>query len=119
MGDFNKDGYADVLIGAYGRGENGKEKSGVSYTIFGKATGFLDIDLSTLTFSQGFKILGAATNDWSGFSVSDAGDFNGDGYSDIIIGAYQSDPNSQDSAGSSYVIYGKGSDFFRCFFSKF
>ena len=42
-------------------------------------------------------------------SVSFAGDFNGDGYSDIIIGAYYADPNSLTSAGTSYVIFGYNS----------
>ena len=56
--------------------------------------------------NQGFAIYGAEASDYSGWSVSTAGDVNKDGYPDIIIGAYNSDPNSRSNAGSSYVIIG-------------
>jgi hypothetical protein len=52
-----------------------------------------DIDLASLTTSQGFSITGEKSDDNSGFSVSRAGDINGDGYDDIIIGARYADPN--------------------------
>ena len=52
------------------------------------------------------QILGAAATDYSGFSVSNAGDVNGDGISDIIIGAYNSDAKGRSIAGTSYVIFG-------------
>ena len=55
--------------------------------IFGKSTGFADIDLATLTAAQGFRIFGADAGDQSGFSVSSAGDVNGDGFDDLIVGA--------------------------------
>ena len=51
----------------------------------------------------GFVINGVDVNDNSGFSVSDAGDINGDGLDDVIIGAYNADPNGI-SSGSSYVV---------------
>ena len=57
------------------------------------------------------QILGAAANDQSGKSVSSAGDFNNDGYDDLIIGAYGADPYSRDGAGTSYLIFGKASGF--------
>jgi len=52
------------------------------------------------------QVLGAAAADYSGFSVSNAGDVNGDGISDIIIGAYNSDAKGRPAAGTSYVIFG-------------
>ena len=55
--------------------------------IFGKASGFADIDLATLTAAQGFRIFGADAGDYSGCSVSSAGDVNGDGFDDLIVGA--------------------------------
>ena len=63
-----------------------------------------NIDLASLTSSQGFSITGANEGDQSGFSVSGAGDFNGDGYDDIIIGSPYADPNGRVDAGTSYII---------------
>jgi hypothetical protein len=108
-GNVNGDGYDDIIIGAWKADPNSKDLAGTSYVIFGKADKFSDIDLISLDLSQGFKIFGAAIEDYSGFSVSDAGDFNGDGYDDIIIGVRDADPNSRDKAGISYIIFGKPS----------
>ena len=86
-GDVNGDGYDDVIIGAWGAGNNGAG-SGSSYVVFGKASGFdATMDLSALDGSNGFRIDGVHRADYSGVSVSSAGDFNGDGYDDVIIGA--------------------------------
>ena len=71
---------------------------------------FQDTDLAAFTTAQGFKVLGAMPGDTIGNSVS-VGDFNGDGYSDIIIGADRADPNGKSDAGTSYVIFSKASNF--------
>ncbi len=63
------------------------------------------VDLSTLDGSSGFALWGEAVNDLSGWSVASAGDVNGDGYDDLIIGAFSADPNGADS-GASYVVFG-------------
>ena len=66
------------------------------------------INLSSLNGSNGFRLDGAAYTD-SGDSVSNAGDVNGDGFDDLIVGASNAEPNGTWS-GSSYVIFGR-SDF--------
>lgn len=108
-GDINGDGYADVIIGAYGADPNGRNTAGTSYVIFGKASSLNEIDLSVdlVDTGQGFKILGATAGDYSGWSVSGAGDVNGDGYADVIIGASKASPNGRADAGTIYVIFGK------------
>ncbi len=109
-GDVNGDGYDDLIVGASSADENG-QNSGASYVVFGKASGFAaNIDLSTLNGSNGFKLVGAAAQDQSGGSVASAGDINGDGYDDLIVGAAGADANGSYS-GASYVVFGKASGF--------
>ena len=60
------------------------------------------IHLADLNGQNGFKMDGEAGNDYSGYSVSTAGDVNGDGYVDLLIGAF----GHADSIGCSYVIFG-------------
>jgi Ca2+-binding RTX toxin-like protein len=79
--------------------------------IFGKTSGWSNIDLANLAPADGFRIDGAAADDYAGYSVSSAGDFNGDGYDDLIIGAPHADPNGGANSGSAYVIFGKASGF--------
>ena len=109
-GDVNGDGLDDLIIGAHGADPNGNY-SGSSYVVFGRASGFdAVLDLSNLDGSNGFRLDGVATDDRSGRSVSTAGDVNGDGFDDLIVGAPQADPNGNYS-GSSYVVFGKASGF--------
>jgi hypothetical protein len=108
-GDVNGDGLADLIVGADSSDPTSGTDAGRSYVVFGKA-GTTAINLSSLTSGSstaGFVINGQCAGDSSGNSVSSAGDVNGDGLADLIIGAYSSDPSSGTNAGRSYVVFGQ------------
>ncbi|MEO8665954.1 MAG: integrin alpha [Ignavibacteria bacterium] len=88
-GDVNGDGYSDVIVGAHGYSSN----TGRAYIFLGGAV-MNNIADVTLT--------GAAPVDIFGWSVSDAGDVNADGYSDVIVGAW----GYNSYTGRAYIFYG-------------
>jgi hypothetical protein len=105
-GDVNGDGLADLIVGALSGDPGGDESAGESYVVFGKASS-TPVSLVALG-AGGFGIHGIDTNDFSGESVSGAGDVNGDGLADLIVGAASADPGDS-RAGESYVVFGKAS----------
>jgi len=104
-GDVNGDGLADLIVGAY-YNDTGAADAGRSYVVFGKSN-TTAVSLTTIAAGTGgFAINGEAADDWNGYSVSSAGDVNGDGLADLIVGAYQNDTGAS-NAGRSYVVFGK------------
>ena len=123
-GDINGDGLDDLITGAL-NGDDGGMDAGEAYIIYGKADpadeakagtqfGAADstaakrrvVDTTNLAPADGFIIQGDGVNDQLGRSVSGAGDINGDGLDDLIVGANKGNDGGTD-AGEAYIIYGK------------
>src|SRR6202008_3930222 len=104
-GDVNRDGFDDLMLSVPFENASGVAFAGESFVIFGTDVGFgASIALAALTPAQGFIIHGADPNDRSGFSVSSAGDVNGDGFDDLIIGVPFENAPGVAFAGESFVI---------------
>ncbi|MCP4306408.1 MAG: hypothetical protein GY788_16390, partial [bacterium] len=67
-------------------------------------------DLTFLGPGFGFIVQGDVAGDWAGRGVSSAGDVNGDGFDDLIVGAPRGDDGGS-YAGEAYVVFGSGSGF--------
>ncbi|MCE7067362.1 FG-GAP-like repeat-containing protein [Dyadobacter sp. CY326] len=97
-GDINGDGFSDIIIGEPSRDDAGKFGVGWAQIYFGSVTGNLSAK-SLITSDQGAAYLGS--------SVASAGDVNGDGFSDIIIGAPLYDKSvSETDNGAALIFYG-------------
>lgn len=112
-GDIDRDGFADLLVAAPLGDPDGKQDAGEIYVIFGGTTDFAPVlGPAILDGLAGFQINGANPFDGAGVAVSSAGDFNGDGIADIVIGAQEASPGGLPAAGSSYIVLGSKSGFF-------
>ncbi len=97
-GDVNNDGAADVIVGADYAG-SGFE--GSAYAYYGSASG--------LSTSADWTVNGSQAFSQFGFAVGTAGDVNGDGYDDVMVGAYAYDTASYTDGGRVRVYYGSSS----------
>ncbi|CAD5371029.1 hypothetical protein RA210_U140033 [Rubrivivax sp. A210] len=104
-GDVNGDGLDDLIIGA----ADASARPGKAYVVFGSSTLAGPVHLSAVAAgSGGFAMFGSGTSQ-AGYSVSDAGDVNGDGLADLLVGSIYADPNGSVDGGQSFVVYGKTS----------
>jgi hypothetical protein len=99
-GDVNGDGYDDVILSALYY-DNGQTDEGAAFVYYGSSRG---INPTTYTLLEGNISAGGF-----GSSVSGAGDVDGDGYDDVIVGASHTPLGSLTNAGAIYVFYGSAS----------
>ena len=95
-GDVNRDGFADVIVGAYQNDAGGLD-AGRAYVYLGG---------KVLQDKTDLVLTGAGAGDSFGFSVAGAGDMNEDGFGDLIVGAYHNDAVGS-NAGRAYIYYGR------------
>ena len=97
-GDVDADGRDDLLIGATHNDEGGNQ-SGAAYLLLGPVTGTHDLSVADA------KLVGEEPGDFAGVSVSGAGDVDGDGHDDMLVGASRNDEGG-DWAGAAYLVRG-------------
>ena len=100
-GDVNGDGYADFLVGAPDN-DAGETNAGAAYLVLGSASP------GGGSLSSAMRYTGEAADDEAGTSVAGAGDVNGDGYADFLVGATGNDAGGS-NAGAAYLVLGSAS----------
>jgi hypothetical protein len=99
-GDVNADGHDDLLVGAWGNAEAGTN-AGAAYLVRGPVTGSVDLRRADL------ELVGASPRELAGYGVAGAGDLDGDGRADVLVGAPGNAENGRTS-GAAYILYGSG-----------
>lgn len=102
-GDVNGDGLSDIVVGAPGNDTGGND-AGAAYVLHGD-DGSAERGPDASLAEADAKVVGADADDAAGYSVDGAGDVNGDGYADVVVGAPYSDA-AGDDAGAAHVLHG-------------
>lgn len=104
--DLNGDGFDDVVI------QDATENSNSVRVVFGHGGAFAStVSASVLDGTTGFTISAPSAEHAGYFALSSAGDVNGDGYEDLLIGAPHATANRKAFAGVTYLVFGHGGGF--------
>ncbi|MCK6506090.1 hypothetical protein L6R53_22375, partial [Myxococcota bacterium] len=98
VGDLDGDGLEDVVVGAY-QYDGGGSNAGGAWLVLGGFTGVLSLA------DADAALVGAAAGDRAGKAVAAAGDVDGDGTGDLLLGADGADPSGSES-GAAFVLFG-------------
>lgn len=97
-GDLNGDGFGDLVVGAFLADPGGRDRAGTASVFHGSAAG---VPLEPVSVLEG-----VAASDQYGWSVASAGDVNGDGFGDLVVGAGRASPGGRMEAGTASVFHG-------------
>ena len=111
IGDLNADGVDDFAIGMPHEGNDSHPDVGATFVVFGRNTSegsrFPDeLELDTLDGTDGFRFDGTTPRELSGAALSSAGDLNGDGLPDVLVGSPNAKPDGE-PGGNVYVLFGR------------
>lgn len=108
IGDFNRDGYDDLAVGIPGATIGGLVGAGAVQIIYGSAAGLTNDGIQE--WSQANSGISGDPELNANFGAAlTSGDFDGDGYADLAIGAHQANVNGDTYAGAVHVLYGRSS----------
>jgi hypothetical protein len=104
-GDFNHDGYGDVAVDAWGQTVNGNAQAGRIFVFYGSKNGLRTDNVQAID-QDSPGVPGAAAYDDEFAHTSAAGDVNGDGYDDLVVGAPRDNPNNVNNGGTVTLFFG-------------
>ncbi|MEJ2736235.1 MAG: FG-GAP repeat protein, partial [Anaerolineae bacterium] len=107
-GDFDGDGYSDLAVGVPGEKEEGEiSGAGAVNVLYGSAAGLSAIDNQLWDQDSAGMVDPREQGDGFGIALA-AGDWNGDGYSDLAVGVSGEDVGAVSDAGAVHILYGSG-----------